>query len=78
MRHSGGEASVRVTIVDVFVVKSQWNTPRPATNPTRLDLWQSRPYSAGVLYKNQESLVAKTRSELAKRLRQAGESSIGQ
>jgi len=31
---------VRVDIVDVFLVKSQWNTLAPAANPTRLDLSQ--------------------------------------
>jgi hypothetical protein len=33
MSHSEHEAAVRVDIVDIFVVESQWNTPAPAARP---------------------------------------------
>jgi len=64
MRHSEREATVRVGIVNVFVVESQWNMLAPAANPTRLDLLQPRSYIEGVLSHRQESLVVKSLSAL--------------
>src|SRR5262245_45564871 len=55
---NGREATVRVSIVDVFVMKNQWNTPTSAANPTRLDLLQPQPIGKAIPRLINSALIA--------------------
>jgi len=48
MSHSKHEAAVRVSIVNVFGVESQWNTPAPAANPGYLVVRASADTAGGL------------------------------